>query len=87
MRRVLLHAARSLSDLDQIPKEDIQTLEQLWLSLTMPQQHLCHAKDTRLDPDFGKNGRVPGGGCGLMGCVGHVYQFFSQCIRIASLSW
>ena len=45
---VALRAIRSLSDLAQIPKEDIQTLEQLWLSLTMPQQHLCQGGDTRV---------------------------------------
>ena len=67
MRSGLLHATRSLSDLAQIPKEDTQTLEQLYLAFAMSQQHLCHAKDTRLDPDFGKNGRVLGGECGLVG--------------------
>ena len=65
----LLHPARSLSDLAQIPKEDIQSLEQLSLSFTMSPQHLCQAKDTRRDPDFGKNGCVPGGECGIRGCT------------------
>src|SRR5210317_1771756 len=69
MRSGLLHATRSLSDLAQIPKEDIQTLEQQWLALTMSQRHLCQAKDTRLDPDFDKNGCVLGGECGMVGCV------------------
>src|SRR5210317_2186690 len=69
MRSGLLHATGSLSDLAQIPKEDIRTLEQLYLALPMSQQHLCQAKDTMLDPDFGKNGRVLGGECGLVGCV------------------
>src|SRR6056300_361972 len=69
MRSGLLHATRSLSDLAQIPKEDIQTLEQLWLALNMSQCHLCQAKDTRLDPDFGKNGCVLGGECSMVGCV------------------
>ena len=59
MRSGLLHAIRSLSDLAQIPKEDIQTLEQLYKAFTMPQQHVCQAKDTRLGPDFGKNWCVP----------------------------
>ena len=58
VRSGLLHATRSLSDLAQIPKEDTKTLEQQWLAFTMSQQHLCFAKKTRLDPDFGKNGCV-----------------------------
>src|SRR5210317_1314712 len=69
MRSGLLHGARSLSDLAQTPKEDIKTLEQQYLAFTTSQQHLCQAKDTRLDPDFGKNGCVPGGECGMVGCV------------------
>src|SRR6056300_1550764 len=69
MRSGLLHATRSLSEPAQIPKEDIQPLEQLHLAFTMSQRHLCQAKDTWLDPDFGKNGCVLGGECGLVGCV------------------
>src|SRR6056300_1230827 len=68
MRSGLLHSTRSLSDLDQIPREDIQTLEQQWLALSMSLRHLCQARDTRLGPDFGKNGCVPGGECGMVGC-------------------
>src|SRR6056300_1306844 len=69
MRSGLLHSTRSLSDLDQIPREDIQTLEQQWLALTMSLRHLCQARDTRLGPAFGKNGCVPGGECGMVECV------------------
>ena len=61
MRSGLLHAAGSLSGLAQIPKEDIQALEQLYKAFTTSQQHLWCAKNTRLGPDFGKNGCVPGG--------------------------
>ena len=63
----LLHAIRSLSGLVQIPKEDVKTLEQLWLAFTMSQQPVCQAKDTRLAPDFGKNGCVLGGDSGMVG--------------------
>src|SRR5210317_1353798 len=69
MRSGLLHATRSLPDPGQILKEDIPTLEQQWLALTMSLWHLCQARDTRLGPDFGKNGCVPGGECGMVGCV------------------
>ena len=64
----LLHAIRSLSGLAQIPKEDVKTLEQLWLAFTMSQHRFaCQAKDTRLAPDFGKNGCVLGGESGMVG--------------------
>ena len=69
MRSGLLHATRSLSDLAQIPKEDTKTLEQQWLAFTMSQQHRCQAKITRLDPDFGKQGCILGGECGMVECV------------------
>src|SRR5210317_1782956 len=70
MRSGLLHATRSLSSLAQIPKEGDQSLEHMYWASTMPQQGHTQAKNTRLGPDFYKNGCVPGGEeCCMVGCV------------------
>src|SRR6056300_725900 len=82
MRCGLLHATRSLSSLAQIPKEGNKALEHWYLPSTMSQQHLCHAKNIRLDPDFGKDGCVPGGECGMVGCVVGCCM-----LPVASLTW
>src|SRR5210317_1111421 len=48
----------------------------------MSLRHLCQARDTRLCPDFGKNGCVPCGECNMVGSIVHCCM-----LPEASLTW